>query len=150
MSEWVKVTQSCTTLCNPMDYTVHAILQASILEWVAFPFSRGSSQPSDRTQVSPIEGGFFINWATNQLKYHLPFRVLSRSLDWKHLWPLFFHWMFSFLIVLIAAYFILEFLRSVCDFAYYFESLEGRIWFHLCVGRVGIYWKLYLLCNQIY
>ena len=35
----VKVTQSCPTLCNPMDYTVHGILQARILEWVAFPFS---------------------------------------------------------------------------------------------------------------
>ena len=41
----VKVTQSCPTLCNPRDYTVHGILQARILEWVAFPFSRGSSQP---------------------------------------------------------------------------------------------------------
>ena len=41
----VKVTQSCPTLCNPMDYTVRGILQARILEWVAFPFSRGSSQP---------------------------------------------------------------------------------------------------------
>ena len=41
----VKVTQSCPTLCNPMDYTVHGILQARILEWVAFPFSSGSSNP---------------------------------------------------------------------------------------------------------
>ena len=39
-----KVAQLCQTLCNPMDYTVHGILQARILEWVAFPFSRGSSQ----------------------------------------------------------------------------------------------------------
>ena len=38
-----KVAQSCPTLCDPMDYTVHGILQARILEWVAFPFSRGSS-----------------------------------------------------------------------------------------------------------
>ena len=41
----VKVTQSCLTLCNPMDYTVHGILHARILEGVAFPVSRGSSQP---------------------------------------------------------------------------------------------------------
>ena len=40
----VKVAQSCPTLCDPMDYTVYGILQARILEWVAFPFSRGSSQ----------------------------------------------------------------------------------------------------------
>ena len=39
------VAKSCLTLCNPMDYPVHGILQARILEWVAFPFSRGSSQP---------------------------------------------------------------------------------------------------------
>ena len=39
----VKVAQSCPTLCDPMDYTVHEILQVRILEWVAFPFSRGSS-----------------------------------------------------------------------------------------------------------
>ena len=43
----VKVTQSCPTLCDPMNYTVHGILQARILEWVTFPFSRGSSQPRD-------------------------------------------------------------------------------------------------------
>ena len=43
-----------------MDHTVHGILQARILEWVSFPFSRGSSQPRDRTQVSHIVGGFFI------------------------------------------------------------------------------------------
>ena len=49
----VKVAQSCVTLCDPMDYTVHGILQARILGWVAFPFSRGSSQPRDQTQVSP-------------------------------------------------------------------------------------------------
>ena len=41
----VKVSQSCPTLCDPMDYTVHEILQARILEWVAISFSRGSSQP---------------------------------------------------------------------------------------------------------
>ena len=53
----MQVTQSCPTLFDPMDYTVHGILQARILEWVAFPFSRGSSQPRDQTQVSHIAGG---------------------------------------------------------------------------------------------
>ena len=52
----MKVAQSCPTLCNPMDYSVHGILQARILEWVDFPFSRGSSQPMDWTQVSSIAG----------------------------------------------------------------------------------------------
>ena len=56
----VKVIQSCMTLWDPMEYTVHGILQARILEWVAFPFSRGSSQPRDRTQVSHIAGRYFF------------------------------------------------------------------------------------------
>ena len=62
----VKVAQSCPTLCDPIDYTVHGILQARILEWVAFPFSRGSSQPRDRTQVSSVAGRFFTSWATRE------------------------------------------------------------------------------------
>ena len=49
-----------------MDYTVHGILQARILEWVAVPFSKGSSQPSDQTQVSLIAGRFFTSWATKE------------------------------------------------------------------------------------
>ena len=55
----MKVTQLCPTLCNSVNYTVHGILQARILEWVAVPFFRGSSQPRDRTQVYCIAGGFF-------------------------------------------------------------------------------------------
>ena len=53
-------------LWDPMDYTVHGILQARILEWVAFPFSRESSQPRDRTQISHIAGRFFTRWATRE------------------------------------------------------------------------------------
>ena len=63
----VLVTQSCPTLCDPMDCSspgssVHGILQARILEWVAVPSSRGSSQPRDGTQVSmppAVAGTFF-------------------------------------------------------------------------------------------
>ena len=64
----VKVTQSYPTLCNPMDYIPipHGILQARILEWVGFPFSRWYSQPRDWTQVSHILGGFFTSWATRE------------------------------------------------------------------------------------
>ena len=51
---------------TPMDYMVHGILQARILEWVASPFSRGSSQPRDWTQVSHIAGGFFSSWAIRE------------------------------------------------------------------------------------
>ena len=47
-------------------YTVHGIFQAGILERVAFPFSRGSSQPRDQTQISHTTGGFFASWATSE------------------------------------------------------------------------------------
>ena len=57
----VKVTQLCPILCDPIDNTVHEILQARILEWVAIPFSRGSSQPRDRTETSCISGKFFTS-----------------------------------------------------------------------------------------
>ena len=61
-----EVAQSCLTLCDPVDCSppgssIHGILQARILEWVAISFSRGSSQPRDRTQVSCIASGFFTS-----------------------------------------------------------------------------------------
>jgi len=62
----VKVAQLCPTLWDPVDYKVHGLLHARILEWVAFPFSRGSSQPQDWTQVSRIAGRFFTSWATTE------------------------------------------------------------------------------------
>ena len=62
----VKVAQLCVTLCDPINYKVHGILQARILERVAFPFSRGSSHPRDRMQVSQIAGRFFTSWATRE------------------------------------------------------------------------------------
>ena len=62
----MKVTQSHLTLCNPLDCIVHGILQARMMEWVAFPFSRGSSQPRDRTRISCIAGWFFTSWATRE------------------------------------------------------------------------------------
>ena len=62
----VKVSQSCLTLCDCMRCTVHGILQATVLEWVAFPFSRGSCQPRDQTRVSCITGRFFTNRAIRE------------------------------------------------------------------------------------
>ena len=71
LKEKVKVAQSCPTLWDPMDcslpgFSVHEILQARILEWITMPFSRGSAQPRDWTQVSCIMGGFFTLWATRE------------------------------------------------------------------------------------
>ena len=65
------VTQSCLTLCDPMDCSppgssVHGILQARILEWVAMPSSGESSQPRDQIQVSRIAGRCFTLWATRE------------------------------------------------------------------------------------
>ena len=57
----VKVAQLCLILCNSMDYIVRGILQARILEWVLIPFSRGSSQTRDRTQLSRIACRFFTS-----------------------------------------------------------------------------------------
>ena len=59
--------QSCRTLSDPMFFcTVHGIFWATILEWVAFPLSRGSSQPRDWSQVSCTGGKFFTSWATRE------------------------------------------------------------------------------------
>ena len=51
----VKVTHLCLTLCDPMDYTVHVILQARMLEWVTYPFSSGSSWPRNRTRSPALQ-----------------------------------------------------------------------------------------------
>ena len=66
--------QLCLTLCNPMDWSlpcssVHGILQARVLEWVAFSFSRGSSWPRDWTWISCTEGSFFTNQVTREAQW---------------------------------------------------------------------------------
>ena len=63
--------QPCPTLCDPMNCnlsgsSVCGIFQARLLEWVAISFSRGSSQPRDRTQVFCIADSFFTNWAIRE------------------------------------------------------------------------------------
>ena len=68
------VTHLCLTLCDPMDCSlpsssVHGILQARILEWVAMPSSKGYSQPRDWTQLFRIAGSFFTIWVTMETLY---------------------------------------------------------------------------------
>ena len=98
-SVWCVSAQLCPTLCDPMncsppDSSVHGILQARILEWIATLFSRGSSQPRDRTLVSYTAGRFFTIWATQKKKkpprvtgiYHLSLRhskTKGRSAWWR-------------------------------------------------------------------
>ena len=98
-------TQSCPTLCDPMDCSppgssVHGNLQARIVVWVAIPFSMGSSQPRDWTWVSCITGRFFAIWATSETRYshrrnwrlHLDLDLVcsfcTRILSWENNW----HW----------------------------------------------------------
>ena len=69
----VKVTQSCPTLCNLRDYTVHGILQARILKWVASSFSRGSFHPSDPTQISSLAGKFYTTEPPGKTHYYVYF-----------------------------------------------------------------------------
>ena len=69
----MKVAQWCLILCNTMDYTVHGILLARILEWVAFLFSRGSFQPRDWTRVSPH---------CRRILYQLSYKGSPRILVW--------------------------------------------------------------------
>ena len=82
----VKATQLCLTLCNPIDYRVHGILQARILEWLAFPFSRGPSQPRDWTQVSCIAGEFFTSWATREAPRDWDLKAAPTILSFQ-IWP---------------------------------------------------------------
>ena len=68
---WSEVTQSCPTLCDPMDcsppgFYIHGGFQARVLEWVAISFSRGPSWPRDQTRVSCIAGRRFTIWATGE------------------------------------------------------------------------------------
>ena len=109
---------SCPTLCNPMDcslpgLSIHGILWARILEWVAILFSKGSSQPRDRTQVSWIAGRLFtfkppgkpcryvphllypfICWCTFRLLPHSGYCKVCFSENWDTcvLFNLFFNW----------------------------------------------------------
>ena len=83
----VLVTDSCPTLCQPMDCSplgssVHGILQARILEWVAISFSRGSSWPRDPIWVSCTSGRFFTIWTTRETCKNLLTYFISKNTDW--------------------------------------------------------------------
>ena len=89
-----EVAQSCLTLCDPMDCSlsgssIHGIFQARVLEWIVISFSRGSSWPKNRTQVSRIAGRCFTVWATREAKlnkqgdniqpWYTPFPIWNQS-----------------------------------------------------------------------
>ena len=86
----VLVTQLCPTLCDPMDCSppdssVHGILQARILEQVAIPFSRGSFQPKNQTQVFWIAGRFFTVSATRETLYNSDLQGIPKKDSLKNL-----------------------------------------------------------------
>ena len=82
----VKVTQSCPTVCEPMDYTVHAILQARILEWVAFPFSSRSSNPGIKPRSPALQvDSLPAELSTLKKNENLPFA--KTWVDLKHVIP---------------------------------------------------------------
>ena len=94
---WVLVTQSCLTLCDPVDYTLlgsslHGILQARMMQWVYIPFSRESSWSRDWTQVSCTADRFLSTWATKEAQYiveyysaikkeNMPFAIMLMDLE---------------------------------------------------------------------
>ena len=77
--KWKSLT--CVRFCDPMDYIVHGVLQVRILEWVAVPFSRASSQLRDRTQVFCIVGRFFTSWATREARLNVVREVTIISIS---------------------------------------------------------------------
>ena len=88
VKKWSEVAQSCPTLCDPMDCSppgslVRGIFQAWILKRVAISFSRGSSQPRDRTQVSRIVSRRFTIWATREApESYLPTIFITLTRNW--------------------------------------------------------------------
>ena len=94
-SDYGEVAQLCLTLCDPMDCSlqgssVHGIFQAILLEWIAISFSRGSSQPRDRTWVFRIVDRRFTVWATRKVlttsaRSLLPNNVTSWGSGWMYL-----------------------------------------------------------------
>ena len=87
LAAFILVAQSCPTLCNSVDCSppgssVHGILQARILKWVAIPFSRGSSWPRDWTWVSCIAGRFFTIWVAREAQIFIYLAPLDLSCMW--------------------------------------------------------------------
>ena len=75
--KWSEVAQLYLTFCDPMDSslpgsTIHVIFQVRILEWAAISFSRGSSQPRDRTWVSCVADRRFTVWTTREAQKEVP------------------------------------------------------------------------------
>ena len=109
------LTQLCLTVCNSMDCSppgssVHGILQAKILKWVAISFSKGSSWARDQTRISYMAGRFFTAESTGK-----PSTTFSVPLDSVHIWFKWHHHSLS----LISIWFI---------YVTFFPDYTGKIW----------------------
>ena len=127
----MKVAQLCLTLCDPMNYTVHGILQARILEWVAYLFSRGSSQPRNRTQVSLIAGRFFTSWVTREV----PFSHASHKLSV----PIFLRY-WNFLLILFTGFpavFLINLFLLPIGFSVFYPHLSTFFLLFILFGRIS-------------
>ena len=104
-----------------MVSAVHGILQGWILEWVAFPFSRGSSQPRDQTQASHIAGGFFTSWATREAlcghKY---------SLNWNKCHKCPGMWFLAHKVSINLGVFVFIIVLENCPFLFFFFFYQNR------------------------
>ena len=97
---------SCVWLfATPMDYKYHGILQVRILQWVAIPFSRVSSQPRDWTQVSRIAGRFFTNWAIVYIKLFMYCWICFANILLKM-------YVFLFILILVCNFFLWYHIKS--------------------------------------
>ena len=112
---------------------VHGILQATILECVAFPFSRGSSQPRDRTQVLHIAGRFFTSWATRVAHYWSAFQISRESEEGRRK-------------ILSNSQGIQVVCKHSADFPHYPSSKDLRTW----SSKEAPLWGRNLLCHSVY
>ena len=117
--------ESCSVMSSclwPMDCIVHGILQARLLEYVAFPFSKGSSQPMNRTMVSFIAGGFFTNWVIREahmIIHHLVLSCISLMVNglgnlFMYLFAIFYFFFWMKYLFKSVANILFGSLRSVC------------------------------------
>ena len=124
----------CPTLCDPLDCSppgssVHGILQARILEWIAMPSSRGFSQPRDLTCVSCIAGGFFTSWPTREAHLYL----------YLYLWSIFIlHVCTSFSFILFSR--AIWYLASLTFGEFFDANWGGPPLPHVCLALVFSAW----------
>ena len=130
-----EVTQSCLTLCDPMDCnlpgsSIHEIFQARVLEWVAISFSRGSSQPRDQSRVSCIAGKLFTIWATRYVHRYYLYMVIVH-LSYSGFWKII---LFKMKVCTLKEFFYMHMKRMILDKKCNSKSM---------LKHLTLYWKFY-------